>query len=211
MKTFLSTWLERLRASYWVFPSLLAVGAVALSALTLHIDTTINPKWARDTAWIWAGGAEGARNVLATIASSTITVAGVVFSITVVTLTLASSQFGPRLLRNFMNDRGTQLVLGVFVSTFLYCVLVLRAIRGTDQLTVVPFLSVTCGIVFAVASVGFLIYFIHHIGTSIIAENVIARVADDLRSNIDRLYPNELKPEANDAPAEESPNRENTK
>ncbi|MEO6969717.1 MAG: DUF2254 domain-containing protein, partial [Chthoniobacterales bacterium] len=180
------------RSSYWFLPSLLALGAILLSAFTLHIDTTLNPKWARDTAWIWAGGAEGARNVLATIASSTITVAGVVFSITIVTLTLASSQFGPRLLRNFMNDRGTQLVLGVFVATYLYCLLVLRAIRGTDQVTVVPFLSVTCGVVFAVASVGFLIFFIHHISTSIIAENVIARVAGDLRSNIDRLYPEKL-------------------
>ncbi len=201
MKTLLINWWERLRGSYWFVPTLLAIGAIGLSALTLHIDTTINPKWARNTAWIWAGGAEGARSVLATIASSTITVAGVVFSITIVTLTLASSQFGPRLLRNFMNDRGTQLVLGIFVAAYLYCLLVLRAIRGTDQVTVVPFLSVTCGVVFAVASVGFLIFFIHHISRSIIAENVIARVAKDLRSNIDRLYPDKFEI---DAPAQES-------
>jgi uncharacterized membrane protein len=204
MKTFLSNWWEQLRSSYWFLPSLLAIGAILLSALTLHVDTTLNPKWARDTAWIWAGGADGARNVLATIASSTITVAGVVFSITIVTLTLASSQFGPRLLRNFMNDRGTQLVLGVFVATYLYCLLVLRAIRGTDQVTVVPFLSVTCGVIFAVASVGFLIFFIHHISTSIIAENVIARVARDLHSNIDRLYPEKLeKASPNESPRAE--------
>ena len=154
-------------------------------------------------AWIWAGGASGARNVLATIASSTITVAGVVFSITIVTLTLASSQFGPRLLRNFMNDRGTELVLGVFVATFLYCLLVLRAIRGTDQVTVVPFLSVTCGVVLAVASVGFLIFFIHHISTSIIAENVIGRVAADLHANIDRVFPDRLDPLSPHPAAEE--------
>lgn len=193
MKTFLSTWWDRLRATYWLLPTLLAIGAIALSALTLHIDTGIKPRWARESAWIWAGGAEGARSMLATIASSTITVAGVVFSITIVTLTLASSQFGPRLLRNFMNDSGTQLVLGVFVATFLYCLLVLRAVRGTDQLTVVPYLSVTCGVAFAVASVGFLIFFIHHISSSIIAENVIGRVADDLQENIDRLYPRRLE------------------
>ena len=192
MKTFLNTWWERLRSSYWFIPSLMAVSAIVLSAVTLHIDTRINPKWARDSAWIWAGGAEGARNVLATIASSTITVAGVVFSITIVTLTLASSQFGPRLLRNFMSDRGTQFVLGIFVAAYLYCLLVLRAIRGIDQVTVVPFLSVTCGVVFAVASVGFLIFFIHHISASIIAENVIARVASDLRDNINRLFPEKL-------------------
>jgi uncharacterized membrane protein len=203
MRTFLSTWIDRLRTSYWFLPTLLAIGAIALSAMTLRIDGTISPRWARNTAWIWAGGAQGARNVLATIASSTITVAGVVFSITIVTLTLASSQFGPRLLRNFMDDRGTQLVLGIFVATFLYCLLVLRAIRGTNETTVVPFLSVTCGIIFAVASVGFLIFFIHHISTSIIAENVIARVASDLRSNIDRLFPDEVDPGS--APAAPEP------
>lgn len=203
MKTFLSTCWERLSTSYWFFPSLLALGAIVFSVVTLHVDASIKPQWARDTAWVWAGGAEGARNVLATIASSTMTVAGVVFSITIVTLTLASSQFGPRLLRNFMNDRGTQLALGVFVATYLYCLLVLRAIRGIDQVTVVPFLSVTCGIVLAVTSVGFLIFFIHHISRSIIAENVIGRVAADLQDDIDRLYPESMKGNEDDPKPEE--------
>jgi len=123
MKTFLSAALERLRTSYWFIPSLLAAGATVLSFATVHADTVINAKWVRTTGWIWAGGPEGARNVLATIAGSTITVAGVVFSVTIVSLTLASSQFGPRLLRTFLNDRWTQVVLGIFVSTFLYCLL----------------------------------------------------------------------------------------
>ena len=191
MKTFISAWLERLRTSYWFVPAVMAVSATGLSFLTVHIDTLMSAKWVRATGWIWAGGPEGARNVLATIAGSTITVAGVVFSVTIVSLTLASSQFGPRLLRNFMDDRGTQAVLGIFVSTFLYCLLVLRTIRGTDNTTFVPFLSVTCGLVFAVTSVGFLIFFIHHVPSSILAENLIARVADELHSGIDRLYPEE--------------------
>ena len=100
IKTFFSTIRERLSTSYWFLPTVLALRAIALSALTLHIDSSVNTKWARQAAWVWGGGPEGARNVLATIASSTITVAGVVFSLTVVTVTLASSQFGPRLLRN---------------------------------------------------------------------------------------------------------------
>ncbi|MBA3830316.1 MAG: DUF2254 domain-containing protein [Chthoniobacterales bacterium] len=192
MKTFLSTLWERLRSSYWFLPSIITVLAAGLSFLTVHIDTQINAKWARTAGWIWAGGPEGARNVLATIAGSTITVAGVVFSITIVALTLASSQFGPRLLRNFMNDRSTQIVLGVFVATFLYSLLVLRTIRGTDANSFVPFLSVTCGLLFAVASVGFLIFFIHHVPTSILAENLIGRVAQELQSRIESLYPDSL-------------------
>ncbi len=191
MKTFLSAGLERLRTSYWFIPSLLAAAATALSFATVHADTLINAKWVRTTGWIWAGGPEGARNVLATIAGSTITVAGVVFSVTIVSLTLASSQFGPRLLRTFLNDRWTQVVLGIFVSTFLYCLLVLRTIRGTDAATFVPFLSVTVGLLFAVTSVAFLIFFVHHVSNAILADNLIARVAAELRQGIDRLYPDE--------------------
>ncbi len=176
----------------WFSPTLLAAAATALSFLTVHADTLINAKWVRTTGWIWAGGPEGARNVLATIAGSTITVAGVVFSVTIVSLTLASSQFGPRLLRTFLNDRWTQIVLGIFVSTFLYCLLVLRTIRGTDAATFVPFLSVTVGLLFAVTSVAFLIFFVHHVSNAILADNLIARVAAELREGIDRLYPDEV-------------------
>ncbi|MEP6822700.1 MAG: DUF2254 domain-containing protein [Chthoniobacterales bacterium] len=196
MKMFLSAQWERLQTSYWFVPSLLAVCATALSFFTVHLDTIMKAKWIKATGWIWAGGPEGARNVLATIAGSTITGAGVVFSITIVSLTLASSQFGPRLLRNFMADRATQFVLGVFVATFLYCLLVLRTIRGTDAATFVPYISVTCGLLFAVGSVGFLIFFIHHVSSSILAENLIARVAEDLQDGIERLFPEKVGEEA---------------
>ncbi len=194
MKTFLSTLWEKLRSNYWFVPTLMAVTATAFSFFTIHIDGIISAKWARAAGWLWAGGPEGARSVLSTIAGSTITVAGVVFSITIVALTLASSQFGPRLLRNFMSDRGTQIVLGVFVSTFLYCLLILRTVRGVDTITVIPFLSVTCGILFGVASVGFLIYFIHHVPSSILAGTILGRVATELRSSIDRIYPDKYDP-----------------
>ncbi len=198
MKTFFSTYWERLSSSYWFIPTLMAVAATGFSFLTIHFDSIINAKWVRSVGWVWGGGPTGARSVLSTVASSTITVAGVVFSITIVALTLASSQFGPRLLRNFMSDRGTQIVLGVFTSTFLYCLLVLRTVRGTEATSVTPFLSVTCGIIFAVASVGFLIFFIHHVPNSILAETLLGRVARELRHSIDRLYPDEL----DDAPRE---------
>ncbi len=192
MKTFFSTTWANLSSSYWFIPTIMSILATGLSFLTVHIDTLLNAKWARAAGWIWAGGPEGARSVLSTIAGSTITVAGVVFSITIVTLSLASSQFGPRLLRSFMTDRATQVVLGVFVSTFLYSLLILRTIRGTDANSFVPFLSVTSGILFAVASVGFLIFFIHHVPNSILAENLVGRVAEELQARVDRLYPDEL-------------------
>jgi uncharacterized membrane protein len=106
------------------------------------------PDWIDEVGWIYSGGPEGAREVLSTIASSMITVAGVVFSITIVALTLASQQFGPRLLYSFMRDRGNQFVLGTFIATFLYCLLALRTIYGDleDVEMFVPHLSTTVGV-----------------------------------------------------------------
>jgi uncharacterized membrane protein len=122
-----------------------------------------------------------------------ITVAGVAFSITIVALTLASSQFGPRLLRNFMLDTGNQIVLGVFISTFVYCLLVLRSVNSIEEHFFVPRISVTFAMALALVSVGVLIYFIHHISTSIHADRVIAVVYRDLSEHIRRLFPEELK------------------
>ncbi|MEJ2608315.1 MAG: DUF2254 family protein [Anaerolineales bacterium] len=131
-------------------PGLLAVLAIGLSVLTIHLDELAQLSWARSVGWIWAGGPDGARKVLSTIASSMIGMAGVTFSINVVALQLASTQFGPRVLRNFMTDTGNQVVLGTFVATFLYCLLVLRTVRGLDQDEFVPNVSVTAGVILAV-------------------------------------------------------------
>src|SRR6185437_1618295 len=135
----------------------------ALSFATVGIDAgPLGQSLANSAGWLWSGGAEGARSLLSTVASSMITVTGTVFSITIAALTLASSQFGPRLLRNFTRDTGNRVVLGTFVGTFLYCLLVLRTVRDQDEGGFVPSLSVTCGVLLATASVGVLIYFIHH-------------------------------------------------
>ncbi len=120
------------------------------------------------------------------------TIASVTFSITIVALQLASSQFGPRLLRNFMRDRGNQVAIGTFIATFTYCLLVLRTVNGTEQDEFVPHISVSVGLVLALISLGVLIFFIHHSAESIQAENVIASVSDDLHMAIDRLYPERL-------------------
>lgn len=187
----LALW-ERLRTSYWFVPTLMTTGAVALSLASVHLDGQVNAKWVRTVGWIWAGSPEGAREVLSTIAGSMITVAGVAFSITIVALTLASTQFGPRLLRNFVRDLGNQVVLGTFVSTFVYCLLVLRTVRGGDGTEFVPYVSVTLGVAFALTSLGVLIYFIHHVATAIQAESLIAAVADELEDAIEAMFPERL-------------------
>src|SRR5690606_11250439 len=120
-------------------------------------------------AWVWVGDPDGARGVLSVIAGGLVTVTGVVFSVTIVALQLASSQFTPRLLRNFTADRTNQAVLGVFIGTFTYSLLVLRAIRseGPDEPVFVPRVAATVAVALVLVSIGFLIYFIDHASKSI--------------------------------------------
>lgn len=125
-----------------------------------------------------------------------ITIAGVVFSMTLVALSLASSQLGPRLLRNFMRDTATQMVLGTFVATFLYCLLVLGTIRRADEIAFVPHLSVALGVLFAVVSVGVLIYFIHHVSVSIQVNEIVARVGMELIEGMEQVFPEQIGREA---------------
>lgn len=178
---------EALSSSLWFVPSALTVLAIGLAFGTVAADRVLTA----DAGWTYGGGPEGAREVLGAIAASMITVAGVVFSITIVALTLASQQFGPRLLRNFMRDTGNQVVLGTFIATFTYCLIVLRTIRsGATEF--VPDVSVSVAILLALVSLGVLIYFIHHAAVSIQAPEVIAMVARDLDDGIRRLFPEEL-------------------
>ncbi len=170
----------------------MAGAAIALAFATVALDEALSNQWLQARGWVYTGGAEGASLVLGTIAGSMITIAGVVFSMTLVALSLASSQLGPRLLRNFMRDTANQMVLGTFIATFLYCLLVLRTIRRVDEIAFVPHLSVTIGVLFALASIGVLIYFIHHVSVSIQADEVVARVGNELIQVIDGLFPQQF-------------------
>lgn len=192
MMTHLGAAWDRMRATYWAVPSAMATVAVVMSLVIIHIDQVLAARLVSQLSWVYTGGAEGARAVLSTIAASMITVAGVAFSITIVALTLASQQFGPRLLHNFLRDRGNQITLGTFVATYLYCVLVLRTVRGSDNEQFVPHIAVTIAVLLAMLSIGVLIYFIHHIATSIQASEVMANVAHDLEGTIDRLFPERI-------------------
>ncbi|MEJ7758178.1 MAG: DUF2254 domain-containing protein [Gemmatimonadaceae bacterium] len=186
--TLLKYW-DRLLGSFWFVPMIMAGAAVALANATVALDRAATADWVSAQSWAYSGSAEGATAVLGTIASSMIAIAGVVFSMTLVALSLASSQLGPRLLRGFMADKATQAVLGTFVATFLYSLFVLRSIRRVDEGLFVPHLSVAFGVLFAVTSVGVFVYFIHHVAVSIHADNVVARVGAELAERIERLFP----------------------
>lgn len=189
MKTRLINFWQRIRTSFWFLPAVLTFAAFVLSLVILNVDEEIRREGIVLPSGLYKGGPEGARAVLSTVAASMISVTGITFSITIVALTLASSQFGPRLLRNFMRDIGNQIVLGVFLATFIYCLMVLRRVSGVEDEIFVPHLSVTVGVGMAVGSLGVLIYFIHHVAQSIQAENVIAAVGRDLDEAIEQFYP----------------------
>jgi len=190
VKALLFKYWDRIRSGFWFVPGVMTGAAVALAFATVALDeSTTVADWMVGQSWAYTGGAEGASLVLSTIAGSMITIAGVVFSMTLVALSLASSQLGPRLLRNFMRDTRNQVVLGTFVATFVYCLLVLRTIRRAEEIVFVPHLSVTVGVVLAIVSLGVLIYFIHHVSVSIQADEVVARVSAELIDGIGRLFP----------------------
>ena len=177
---------EVLRTNLWLVPAVEVIAAIALFAGTLALDKAAYHGNLALPAWVISGTADAARLILTSIAAAVITVVGVVFSIILVTLTLASTQFGPRMLRNFIRDRGTQLTLGTFVATFVYAVLVLVSIGPGPRGDFVPHIGVTVTLALMVADLGVLIYFIHHTAVSIQLPQVIASIADDLADAIER-------------------------
>ena len=180
---------ERLRTSYWLVPSLMLLAAAVLAWLALYTDNQIGRDALDGLGWALVVSSEGATAVMSTIAGSMVTIAGVVFSITLVALSLASGQFGPRMLRNFIRDRVNQVALGAFLATFLYGLLVLSAIRHDPQDAFVPRIAVALGVVLAVASVVTLVVYIHHVAVTIQADTLIEIIYRDLHSLMDSLYP----------------------
>ena len=170
-------------------PALLSASAVALAIVTLALDHNFRFRWLDQFDSAFTVGPEGARAVLSTVAGSMITVASLVFSMTLVTLTLASSQLGPRLITRFMRDGVNQVVLGTFIATFLYALLVLQTVTEGEAGPFVPHISVTVALVLTLVSLGWLVYFIHHVADSIQADTVIAEVYAELNHALDHMYP----------------------
>lgn len=179
---------EELRTTLWVIPSMLIVVAVLLFIVTFQIDLAAYHHHLTLPVWVRTGSADAERQVLIAIAAAVITVVGVVFSITILALTLASQQFGPRMMRNFVRDVGNQVTLGVFVGTFVYTVLALGSINSVSA-NFVAHLSTSIAEALLLVDLAILIYFIHHIARSIQLPEVIAGIAKDLMDSIDAEFP----------------------
>jgi len=168
--------------SLWFTPTVIALGYAALALVLLRADQALGLDTQGRDAWA-VGGADGARGVLFAIAGTTLSVLGVVFSLTIVVLQIASAQFTPRVMRNLTGDRGTQVVLGVFLGTFTYALLVLRAVRSPGEngggAGFVPVTAVAVAIVLALISIGFMIYTINHVARSVQVAVIIKRVTHD--------------------------------
>jgi uncharacterized membrane protein len=184
---------ERMRGSFWMIPALMIAAAMGLAQLMLFLDKVTTLSTLPGLGWMGLRDPDSARSLLTTIAASTITVAGTVFSITVVALTLASNQFGPRLVRNFMRDRGTQAALGIFLATFIYALMILRGINAIADEGANHDLAVHTAVVLSVISIGFLIYFIHNVALSIQVDNVTFHINREFSAVIDEHYPSERK------------------
>ena len=188
---------EALRTTFWLMPTILVVVAAVLFAITFTIDWAAYYGHLTLPFWMRTVGADAGRQVLIAIAAAVITVVGVVFSITILALTLASQQFGPRMMRNFVRDVGNQVTLGVFVGTFVYSTLALGSIAiGGHRGVFVPHLSIAVAEALLLVDLAVLIYFIHHIAKSIQLPEVIARIARDLMAEIDAEIA-EQKPDEN--------------
>jgi len=179
----------QIRSSLWFVPLSMVFGAIILAVLLIATDVAIGNEWTKKHLLVFGVGASGARGMLTAIAGSMMTVASLTFSLTIATLATASSQYTSRLTRNFMRDRLNQFVLGYFVGLFAYCLVVLRTVRAGDEQAFVPALAVMGGLLLALASIGVLIFFIHHIAESIQVGIILRRVTKETLDAINELFP----------------------
>ncbi len=178
--------LDRLRSRLWFIPGMLAIGsallAVALSGLDRLVDRSLG---SNVSGILFSGGPDSARLVLSTIAAAMLTFTGLVFTVTMLVLQLASAQLSPRVMRTFLRDRLNQSVLGLFIATFLYALLVLRDVRSPpNDAAFVPAIAVTVAYLLLLASVGLFVVYIHHMAQAIRAATVLRSVAAETREAI---------------------------
>lgn len=195
MKKIKFFWNE-LKSSFWFIPVLIITLTIPTAMWFVYLDGRIDLAEEGLQRFFFVSSADSGRSILTTISGAMIGVAGTVFSVTLVALTLASSQFGPRLIKNFMYVTLNQVVLGSYVSTYLYCLIVLNSIRDIDGFTFVPSISILIAIILAAVNIILLIVFIHQIAMSIQANKVISDIHEFVSSQIKSLFPDELGEES---------------
>lgn len=181
---------EAWRVQLWPLPAvgvlLGVVAGVVIPLVDAAIDDDLSPSL---KVYLFGGGADAARTVLSAVSGSLITVTALTFSLTVVTLQLASSQYSPRLLRTFSSDRVVHGTLAVFLGTFTYALTVLRTVRTSadGQAAFVPQFSVTTAFLLALVSVLVLVGFLAHLTSQIRAESILNSVFTEARENVTAL------------------------
>ena len=174
----------QLRASLWLLPAGIGVVGFVLAYVLQQLpasllDADLARRWS-----IFSGDAETARQLLATLAGGMISMTSLVVSITVVVLTLAANQLGPRLVANFMGDRQIKTVLGLFIGTIIYLLTVLRGLDHALPAAQMPYLAVTFGTALTILCLFALLFYIHKIARSIISDTVVREVASSLRETV---------------------------
>ncbi len=182
-----------LRESLWFVPLLMSIAATALAVL-LVTEGEVLPDGAAELWLIYSGDPESARQLLGALLSGIITMTSLVVSITVVVLTLAAGQLGPRLVRNFIGDPQTQTVLGLFVATILYLLVVFRSI-GAPSDNAIPHFAISVGTALSALCLFVLLFFVHKLARSIMYDNAVRDVSHQLRASINLLLPEEGTPE----------------
>jgi uncharacterized membrane protein len=181
--------------AFWLLPAAMVVlGALGGLGMVAIDRSGMVPHWLIDSSWLYSGGATGARTLLGAVASSTIGVAGTVFSITIAALSLAAGQMGPRLLRNFTRDRGNQVTLGAFLGTFSYALMVLRSVRTRSEGEFIPHLALSVSILLAFVCVATLVFFVGHMAGRINVDTVVDLVSGEVQSAVKRLMVAEVQP-----------------
>jgi uncharacterized membrane protein len=181
--------LEKLNSSFWFIPILMLLIAIGTAIGFIYLDSRIQLSHEGVLRYLLPASVDSARSILTIIAGAMMGIAGTVFSITLVVLTLASSQLGSRLVRNFMYDKLNQVVLGTYVSSFVFCLIILSSLKDIDSFNFVPAISVLAALASAIAGIVLLIIFIHHVSMSIQSDKVISDISEAMSKSIRKLFP----------------------
>jgi uncharacterized membrane protein len=184
-----------LRGGFLVRPLLITIVLGVCGAVLSSVEeaSPAGAMWVPLTLFPSREDPQVAQAILSVIATSIMTVVSIVFAILLMTLTLASMQFSPRILISFVRDRGTQWTLGIFLGTFSYCVAALPAARSMPR-PFAPVLTVVGAMLLALICVGWLLFFIHHISQSISVNHIVDRIARETEQVIDQLMPHQRGP-----------------